>query len=97
MSYLKMALEAMKAAEERGSFPRTQTLGPVSKHNPEDKVTLTSPPERILTCYECNYFRPAVSSPNPRHAWGHCNKRNKGQYGVAMACEWVLSGGGERA
>jgi hypothetical protein len=48
-------------------------------------------PERILTCFECDHFRPAVNSPNPAQAWGHCEKRNKGRYGVAVACEAILT------
>jgi hypothetical protein len=47
-------------------------------------------PERVLTCFECGHFRPAVNSPNPTQAWGHCRKRNKGRYGVATACEALL-------
>jgi DNA primase len=42
------------------------------------------------TCYECGHFCPAVNSPNPAQAWGHCRKRNKGRYGVATACEALL-------
>ncbi len=29
-------------------------------------------PERILTCFSCGYFSPAVSSSNPAQAWGCC-------------------------
>jgi hypothetical protein len=47
-------------------------------------------PERVLTCHECGYFRPAISSPNPTQAWGYCQKRKKGRYGVATACEAVF-------
>jgi hypothetical protein len=47
--------------------------------------------ERILTCFECVHFRPGVNSPNPSQGWGRCNKKNKGRYGVATACEAVLS------
>jgi DNA primase len=46
-------------------------------------------PEHV-TCFECDHFRPAVKSPNPGQAWGHCRKRNKGRYGVATACEALL-------
>jgi hypothetical protein len=42
--------------------------------------------ERVLTCFECDHFRPAVDSPNPTQAWGHCEKRGKGRYGLATAC-----------
>ena len=43
-----------------------------------------------MTCYDCGHFHPAVNSPNPSQAWGCCGKRNKGRYGVAMACEALL-------
>jgi hypothetical protein len=43
-----------------------------------------------VTCFECGHFRPAVGSPNPTQAWGHCKKRNRGRYGVATACEALL-------
>ncbi len=49
------------------------------------------PPERILTCFECGHFRPAINSPNPAHAWGHCEKRNRGRHGVAIVCEALFS------
>jgi hypothetical protein len=51
----------------------------------------TQPQERVLTCHECDHFRPAVNSPNPTQAWGHCKKRDKGRYGVATACEAILN------
>jgi hypothetical protein len=49
-----------------------------------------APAERMLSCFECAHFRPAVKSPNPTQAWGHCQKRNKGRYGVARTCEALL-------
>jgi hypothetical protein len=45
--------------------------------------------ERVLSCFECGHFRPAVS-PNPTQAFGHCEKRGKGRYGCATACPAVL-------
>jgi hypothetical protein len=48
----------------------------------------------ILICFECDHFRPAVNSPNPPQAWGLCRHRNKGRYGVAMACEDMIYSGG---
>jgi hypothetical protein len=50
-----------------------------------------APPERILTCFECGHYRPAAHSPNPTQAWGHCEKRGRGRYGVATACEAILT------
>jgi hypothetical protein len=68
-------------------------LALVKEHKPEVLAYLSRPisPERVLTCYECGHFRPAVNSPNPTQAWGHCKKRNKGRYGVAMACEAIMT------
>lgn len=54
-------------------------------------VQPTQGPEGILTCYECGHFLPAVNSPNPTQAWGHCRKRNKGRFGMATACEHILT------
>jgi hypothetical protein len=46
--------------------------------------------DRVLTCYECGHFCPAASSPKPDQAWGYCQKRSRGRYGVAMACEEII-------
>jgi hypothetical protein len=46
--------------------------------------------ERVLTCHECDHFRPAANSPNPSQAWGYCKLRGKGRYGAATACEDIL-------
>lgn len=40
-----------------------------------------------MTCFECAHFRPAEPSPNPTQAWGRCEKKNKGKFGVAKVCE----------
>ncbi len=68
-------------------------LALVKEHKTEVLAYLCkpTPSERVLTCYECSHFRPAVTSPNPTQAWGHCGKRKKGKYGVATACEAVLT------
>ena len=50
-----------------------------------------TPQERVLTCYECGYYRPANNSLNPSQAWGYCEKRDKGRYGVATACKAILT------
>jgi hypothetical protein len=50
--------------------------------------------DRILTCFECGFFRPAVNSPNPTQAFGRCQKREKGRYGCATACEAIMSSSG---
>jgi len=54
-------------------------------------VPSTKAQDRVLTCFDCGHFRPAVNSPNPAHAWGHCEKRDKGRYAVATACEAALT------
>jgi hypothetical protein len=68
-------------------------LGLVKEHKPEVLAYLSrpTPPERVLTCYECDHFRPADNSPNPTQAWGECKKLKKGRYGVATACEAILT------
>lgn len=45
-----------------------------------------------VACFECCYFAPAESSPNPTHAWGFCRNMKKGRYGVARACEFFANG-----
>ncbi len=64
------------------------------KEYKEEAIIYLSPKseakERILTCYECGHFRPATNSPNPTQAWGHCRKRDRGRYGVAMACDALM-------
>lgn len=68
-------------------------LALVKEHKPEVLEYLIKPGvpvERVLNCYECGHFRPAVS-PNPTQAWGHCEKRNKGRFGAATGCEYILS------
>jgi hypothetical protein len=68
-------------------------LALVKEHKPEVLAYLSksNPPERVLTCYDCGHFRPALNSPNPTQAWGHCRRRGKGRYGVATACEAALT------
>jgi hypothetical protein len=68
-------------------------LALVKEHKPEVLAHLSRPilSERILTCHECDHFRPAVTSLNPTQAFGHCEKRNRGRYGCATACEAALS------
>jgi hypothetical protein len=93
MSYLKMALQALESMEasttERGDRDRALPSKVVNLR--PDDAPQTNPRERILTCYECGHFRPGVNSPNPTQAWGHCEKRGKGRYGVATACEAILT------
>lgn len=81
--------ETPQAADERGDQDHTPPSKVVNLH--PDAAPQISPRERILTCYECGHFRPAVNSPNPTQAWGYCEKRDRGRYGVAMACESILA------
>jgi hypothetical protein len=94
MSYLKMALAAMKAAtvegEVGGQRPKFAGQGPIQ--TPRCEKSPSPPIERILTCADCPYFE-ANHGPNPRQGWGKCLKRNKGRYGCATACEKVLAPG----
>ena len=85
-----MALKAMEeATNEREERAPTLPVKVANLHPLE--TPQANPQERILTCYECGHFRPGVNSPNPTQAWGHCKKRGKGRYGVATACEAILT------
>ena len=92
--------EAIKARYEGPGDPDPSQVRPlmalVKDNKPEVLAYLSRPipPERILTCYECDHFCPAFNSPNPTQAWGHCRKRDKGRYGVATACGAVLTSSG---
>jgi hypothetical protein len=89
--------ETIKARYEGQGDPDPTKVRPllalVKEHKPEVLAHLSRPtsPERVLTCYECGHFRPAVDSPNPTQAWGECKKLKKGRYGVATACEAILT------
>jgi hypothetical protein len=92
MSYLKMALQAIKtnvdaAKTETQDFSlvdqRTKNLDPIES-------TSATSLEGILTCADCPHFK-ANNGPNPREGWGYCRKRQNGRYGCAMACEATLS------
>ena len=88
--------EAIKDRYEGQGDPDPSQVRPllamVKEHKPEVLAYLIRPipPERILNCSDCGHFRHAVNSPNPAQAWGHCEKRNKGRYGVALGCEGLV-------
>jgi hypothetical protein len=42
-----------------------------------------------VVCYQCHHFKPN-DDPNPRQGWGRCEKRRRGRYGCATACEAIL-------
>lgn len=91
MSYLKMALQAIKTTADKADA-ETQERRPVSqKTNHLDPVESAPAAslEHILTCADCSHFE-ANNGPNPREGWGYCRKRQNGRYGCAMACEATL-------
>lgn len=93
MSYLKMALRALESTTDERVDREAQTAG-IANHVSDHTFVETpqdSPLERILTCFDCGHFRLAVNSPNPTQAFGLCEKRNRGRYGCATACEAALT------
>ena len=64
---------------------------PAQEKEPEPEQAFQAPQDSTSTCFGCFHFLPADNSPNPTQAWGHCDKRNKGRFGVAAACEAVLT------
>ncbi len=85
MSFLKMALTAMKTAtaeyEAEAQDRRLEGQG---------NRASAAPREHILTCADCTHFE-ANLGPNPRQGWGFCRKFEHGRFGCAMACEASLS------
>lgn len=80
--------ETIKASFQGPGEPDPAQVRPlleaVKEHKAEVVSYLAQTPE--ITCHECSRFRPAVISPNSAQAWGHCQERNRGRYGVAAAC-----------
>ena len=90
MSYLKLALQALEAATDKGGQREAQTTV-ISEHVPDHTPFETphfSPPEHILTCADCDFHK--YQGPNPRQGWGRCTFKEKGCYGLRPACEAVL-------
>ena len=50
--------------------------------------TSPAPQEHVLTCAAPQFQ--VISGLNPRQAWGHCEKRRRGRFGCATACEAVI-------
>jgi len=92
MSYLKMALAAMKAATVEGEAgeQRREIAGQAANHTPVVEKSTATALERILTCADCPHFE-ANHGPNPRQGWGFCRKREKGRFACATACEASIS------
>jgi hypothetical protein len=67
-------------------------LALVKEHKAEviDYLARKPQAQEHVTCFECGHFLPAVGSPNPGQAWGYCENRKRGRYGVATACEALL-------
>lgn len=47
-------------------------------------------PHQQVVCSQCHHFKPN-DGPNPRQGWGRCEKRRRGRFGVATACEAILT------
>ncbi len=94
--------ETIKAKYAGPGEPDPDSLRPLVEmmkaHKPEVLAYLSKPAlaERVLTCFECDHFRPAVNSPNPTQAFGRCEKRGRGRYGVATACEAIMTSSGRQ-
>ncbi len=79
--------------DEPNPYTVRSLLDLVRAHKPDVLAYLRKlpPTDRVISCYECDYFTPAVNSPNPTQAWGHCRKRERGRYGAAMACDAIMT------
>ncbi|MBU4232758.1 MAG: zinc-binding protein [Proteobacteria bacterium] len=78
----------LAGAEEEPVFEENHETVPPSTPVTLSAVPATTSPdllESTFTCFSCSHFRPAVS-PNPTQAFGRCEKRRRGRFGVATAC-----------
>jgi hypothetical protein len=59
----------------------------VKEHKPDVLAYLSksAPPERILTCADCDFHK--YKGPNPRQGWRRCALKARGCYGIRAACE----------
>jgi hypothetical protein len=62
----------------------------VQEKEPEPEQAIQAPQDSASTCFECPHFNPAVG-PNPAQGWGTCQKRRRGRFGAATACEAILT------
>lgn len=94
----KLAEETIKAGYEGPGDPDPSQVRPLLALVKEHKAEMIDYParkpqdrEHIITCFECDYFRPTVNFPNPTQAWGRCEKRQKERYGCGTACPAALT------
>ncbi len=58
---------------------------------PELEQAFQAPQEDASkTCFGCPHFAP-TTGPNPAQSWGTCQKRRRGRFGLARACEAMLT------
>jgi hypothetical protein len=82
--------ETIKARYEGPGKPDPGIVRPlletVKAHKPDVLAYLSKPamPERILTCFECPMHE--HDTVNPPEGWGRCTLKNKGCYGLRLAC-----------
>lgn len=65
-------------------------LLPLPAQEKEPEPAFQAPQDSASTCFGCFHFSPAVG-PNPAQGWGICQKRRRGRFGVATACEAILA------
>jgi len=80
-----------KVEENFSNLSKISYVGVPESNTPQPPAHPSQYRDRVLTCYDCGYFRAAINSPNPTQAWGHCRKQGRGRYGAAMACEIILT------
>jgi len=63
---------------------------PLSVQNEEPGPVFQAPQDGASkTCFGCPHFAPTIG-PNPAQSLGTCQKRRRGRFGVARACDAIL-------